>query len=165
MTTLMNEEALWKNLELALAQGKLDSVSDHDLDLACDPEYVFESLRAALAEDLYKAMQAAGLSESDLAKQMGVSRQAVNEVFQTQTNMSFKTLAKFCVALGVRPALSLMAPGDQLSVTHALPPKIHTFGQGSSALAPWMSGEEYPVAPLAPPSDTQKNANEGKLAA
>jgi transcriptional regulator with XRE-family HTH domain len=60
-------------------------------------------------------MEDAGLNENQLAKKLGVSRQAVNEVLNMTTNMTLKSLAKFCVALDRLPVLTLLAPGERFA--------------------------------------------------
>lgn len=84
-----------------------------------DPEFVFESLRTDIAESISRAMRDAGLNENQLAKKLGMSRQAVNEALAMKGNMTLRTLAKFTVALGCavsvrvspRPAKACAAQG------------------------------------------------------
>ncbi len=85
-------------------------------DLMNDPDFVFEGLRTGLAADLHAAMKRSGLNESQLARKLGVSRQAVNEVLAIKGNMKLRTLAKFCVALGLHPEIVFLGPGEKLRI-------------------------------------------------
>ena len=102
----LNQEQLYELLEGQIEAGDFEDKPEH-LSLSNDLEFMFGSLRIDLAEDLYVAMKHKGLNESQLAKKLGITRQAVNEVFAMTTNMTLKTLAKFCVALDVEPEITL----------------------------------------------------------
>ncbi len=104
----LTQAELWGALQNQLESGTLgEPVAGEVPDLAADPDYLFEVLRTRLAEHLYRAMKAAGLNENKLARKLGVSRQAVNEVFQMKTNMTLKSLARFCAALNVEPIVGV----------------------------------------------------------
>jgi transcriptional regulator with XRE-family HTH domain len=106
----LTQKQLWRLLEEQAASGSLGkSAPDETAVLHDDPDYVFAALRTGLAEDLHRAMQQSGLNENTLAKKLGITRQAVNEVFQMKTNMTLKSLARFCSALGLRPTIGLDA--------------------------------------------------------
>jgi len=54
-----------------------------------------------VTEALYAAMQDQGLSEADLARRLGVSRQYVNKFLAGRANISLRTLVRLAYALGL----------------------------------------------------------------
>lgn len=75
---------------------------------ADDPDFRTEQLVLRVTETLYAAMEDQGLSEADLARRLGVSRQYVNRFLAGRTNTSLRTLVRFAYALGLEvepPAL------------------------------------------------------------
>lgn len=76
-------------------------------DLSRDPVFQSQCLAASLSEELYRAMEKAGLNQSQLAKRLGVSKQAVGEVMGGNQNLTLLTLAKYCIALNVEAKINL----------------------------------------------------------
>lgn len=116
MNNKPTEQELWAILERQVEDGDFDrNTQDDEPPLSSDPDFVFETLRTDLAEAMLRGMEEAGLNENQLAKKLGVSRQAVDEVLNMTTNMTLKSLAKFCAALDRLPVPTLLAPGVQFA--------------------------------------------------
>lgn len=60
-----------------------------------------------LADEIYAAMKGRGLTQSDLADKMGVSRQYISRVLAAGENFSLETLAKFANALDLKLRVKL----------------------------------------------------------
>jgi transcriptional regulator with XRE-family HTH domain len=56
-----------------------------------------------LGQELRKAREAAGLTQEELAFKANISREYVNYVERDKRNITVKTLAKVCKALGISP--------------------------------------------------------------
>lgn len=77
-----------------------------------DPEYVAEELALRIAEDAARIMHQKGLSRSQLARQMGVSRAYVTRFFDAPPNMTLRSIAKLALALEVMPEMRLRRPNQ-----------------------------------------------------
>ena len=64
-----------------------------------DPEFLLEYMKAALVEDIYRAMESEGMNKSQLAKRMGKSRQYVGRVLNETANFTLETVARIAAAL------------------------------------------------------------------
>ncbi len=72
-----------------------------------DPEYVAEELALRIAEDAARIMHQKGLTRSQLARQMGVSRAYVTRFFDAPPNMTLRSIARLALALGAFPEMRL----------------------------------------------------------
>lgn len=70
---------------------------------AKDRQYKQDELIFNVTEDLVIAMEDAGLTQSDLARALGKSKSYVTQVLSGARNMTLKTLADLCFAIGVEP--------------------------------------------------------------
>ncbi len=72
------------------------------------PEWELESLLLDINEGLWAAMQARGVSRSDLAERLGTSRAYVTKLLDGQENMTLKTLVRVANALDMKVATKLV---------------------------------------------------------
>jgi transcriptional regulator with XRE-family HTH domain len=79
-----------------------------------DEEAVFYDLVLNVTQAIFEAMQANGLTRSELAKLAGVQKEAVSRLFGGFQNLTLKTIAKFSSAMGLQPEFALR---DQQAAT------------------------------------------------
>lgn len=65
-------------------------------------EYAEERAVLEITGVLYEAMERAGLTQSDIAVQLGTSRSFVSQVLSGSRNMTLKTMGAFLWACGLR---------------------------------------------------------------
>lgn len=58
------------------------------------------TLRAEVAHDLETRMKCGGISQTDLARRLGVSAAYVNRLVKGKENLTIETLAKVAAAIG-----------------------------------------------------------------
>ncbi len=80
--------------------GILDTYLDEHAD---DPELVAEALAIDFMEDVSKIMREKGISRSELADLMGVSRAYVTKLFTAPPNMTLLSITRLCKALRLKP--------------------------------------------------------------
>ncbi len=68
-----------------------------------------ERLITEVTEEIWAAMEEAGISKSELASRLGATKGYVSQVLGGSRNMTLRTLADVCHALGKRPRLSIDA--------------------------------------------------------
>ena len=66
------------------------------------PEYELEWLLLDIHEALWAAMQARGVSRSELAERLGTSRAYITKLLEGQENMTLKTLVRVANALEMK---------------------------------------------------------------
>lgn len=84
--------------------GALDK---YFLEYRSDPDFIAEGMAIAIVEDALSIMESKGISRSDLADIMGVSRAQVSRLFNAPPNLTLRTIARLAVALGVNPFVCL----------------------------------------------------------
>ena len=73
------------------------------MELARDtPEYELEWLLLDVHEAMWAAMQARGVSRSELAERLGTSRAYITKLLEGQENMTLKTLVRVANALEMK---------------------------------------------------------------
>ena len=72
-----------------------------------DPDFLAEGMALAIVEDALSIMESKGLSRSDLANRMGVSRAHISQLFNAHPNLTLRTIAQLAVALEVKPFVFL----------------------------------------------------------
>lgn len=76
-------------------------------ELKRDPEYVAEALALDIIEQVLLHMEEQGITRSQLAERMKVSRPYITRVFDTPPNMTLETVARVALAVGTTPVVSL----------------------------------------------------------
>lgn len=66
-----------------------------------------EDLIINTTEDLLLAMESAHVTKSDLAGLLGKSRPSITQMLSGERNMTLRTLADICFALGLKPSVVL----------------------------------------------------------
>ena len=72
-----------------------------------DPDFIAEGMAIVVVEDALRLMQSNGLSRSDMANALGVSRSQVSRLFNAPPNLTLRSIARLAVALGVKPYVCL----------------------------------------------------------
>ncbi len=85
--------------------GLLDTYLEGHSD---DPELIAESLAIDLMEDVARLSQEKGISRSDLANLMNVSRGYVTRLLNSPPNLTLMSVARLSVALNAKPYVGLM---------------------------------------------------------
>lgn len=66
-----------------------------------------ELLITEVTEEIWKAMEEAGVTKAELANRMGATKGYVSQVLSGSRNMTLRTLADICFALGHKPVICL----------------------------------------------------------
>ena len=90
--------------------GELDVI-----DLDKDPEFVLDSIKARFVEDICQAMKAKGISQSDLARLLGKTKQYVSRVLNETANFTLSSIVEISIALGCSVELRINAQPDETS--------------------------------------------------
>lgn len=77
------------------------------LKLSRDASYIYTGLRLQVADEISRTLQRTGMTQAQLGRKLGVSRQAVRRLYDGTGNVTLATLAKIAVALGCRWELKL----------------------------------------------------------
>ena len=72
------------------------------------PEYWIAASQIELMEQIYCRMEKSGLSQSDVARKMGVDRTYISRILGGNVNTTLETLVKLSMAVGFkRPVLRI----------------------------------------------------------
>ncbi len=77
-----------------------------------DPEYVAVGLALQFIEEILEIMEAKGISRSQLAERMGVSRAYVTRLLDAPPNLTLKSICQVAMALGAKPEVHLVTSGQ-----------------------------------------------------
>ena len=72
-----------------------------------DPKYWVEHLKLAFSEEVGRLMDERNMSQSDLARELGVSRAYITRLFHGTFNPTVETLVKVALALDAKVAVHL----------------------------------------------------------
>jgi transcriptional regulator with XRE-family HTH domain len=78
-----------------------------------DPEYVADWLSLQLSMKVARVMATEGLTRRAMAQKLGVSPAYVSKVLVGHSNLTLKSLAKFALALGMRPEITFVEPKEE----------------------------------------------------
>lgn len=83
-----------------------------------DPAFLADYLKGLFVEDVLRALEEDGLTQSDLAVRMGKSRQYISKILNQdrRVNFTLDTLAEFSTALGRPLAMRLLAPNEAMTL-------------------------------------------------
>lgn len=77
-----------------------------------DADYIAEGLALRLVEQAISIMGEKGISRSDLASLMGVSRSHITRMFNAPPNLTLRSVAQLAGALGVKAELKFTLPSS-----------------------------------------------------
>jgi len=86
-----------------LLDAEIDSLQD-------DPEYIAAGLMIEIADRVFEQMKNLGMTQKQLAKQIGCSQPYISRILNHGTSMSLLTLARIAVALDMEIQPVLLAP-------------------------------------------------------
>jgi transcriptional regulator with XRE-family HTH domain len=81
-----------------------------------DPEFVFRFIRAQIAQDVHRILEERGIKPAELARQMGVDRQWVNNILNESGNLTIKSVARVTCALGCAIGFRIAESGEHIAV-------------------------------------------------
>ena len=67
-----------------------------------DPEYEFDKLAIEVGEQIVARMEERGMTQADVAREMGVSRARVSQILRGNDNLTLKSIVAVAVALDSR---------------------------------------------------------------
>ncbi|MFA5515936.1 MAG: helix-turn-helix transcriptional regulator [Desulfuromonadales bacterium] len=82
-----------------------------------------ELLITEVTELIWKAMEESGITKSELAGRMQATKGYVSQLLNGSRNMTLRTLADICFALGSRPVFNFGS--EAANSWHEAPQKIH----------------------------------------
>lgn len=85
-----------------------------------DPDFIAEGMAIQVIEDAIRAMNKRGISRSDLASLIGVSRAYVTRVFNAPPNLTLRSVAQLALALDLTPEVRLTEPASAVQWVPAL---------------------------------------------
>ena len=82
-----------------------------------DPEYEFDKVAIEVGEQIVARMEELGMTQADLARQMGVSRARISQILRGSDNLTLKSIVAVAIGLDSRVDLQLKAtrPAQRLS--------------------------------------------------
>ncbi len=72
-----------------------------------DPDYEFDKVAIEVGEQIVARMEERGLTQADLAREMGVSRARVNQILRGNDNLTLKSIVAVAIALDARVDVQL----------------------------------------------------------
>jgi len=71
-----------------------------------------ELLITEVTEAIWEAMEAAGITKTELANRMGATKGYVSQLLNGSRNMTLRTLSDICCALGKKPSITVDVERD-----------------------------------------------------
>jgi hypothetical protein len=96
----------------ATKAGITDSIAQYEAEFERDPDYVAETLALQVIEQALELMKEKGISRSELASLMGVSRAYISKLFNAPPNMTLRSIAQLALALDAQPHAALRPPDE-----------------------------------------------------
>lgn len=81
-----------------------------------DPEYIHIGLQLEALSQVQGAMKRKGITQSELARRMGCSRQNISQLFRDEANFKLEMVAKLAAALEMKITLRLMEQLEYVEV-------------------------------------------------
>ena len=79
-----------------------------------DPDFEFDRIAIDVGEQIVARMEERGLTQADLAREMGVSRARVSQILRGNDNLTLKSIVAVAIGLDCRVELHLKhAPSDR----------------------------------------------------
>ncbi len=109
-------EALFKNAR-PLSKIDLEGLAEANRALSRDPKHIAGVIKAVFVNDVVSSMKKQGISKSQLADQMGYTRQYLTALLSRQDprNFTIDTVVKLSMAVGLRPECIRLEPMEDIS--------------------------------------------------
>ena len=72
-----------------------------------DPDYEFSKVAIDIGEQIVARMEERGMTQADVAREMGVSRARVSQILRGKDNLTLKSIVAVAIALESRVELQL----------------------------------------------------------
>ncbi|MYE46386.1 MAG: helix-turn-helix transcriptional regulator [Chloroflexi bacterium] len=72
-----------------------------------DPDYEFDKLAVEVGEQIFARMEELGMTQADLARQMGVSRARISQILRGNDNLTLKSIVGVAIGLESRVDVQL----------------------------------------------------------
>ena len=72
-----------------------------------DPDFEFDRIAIDIGEQIVARMEERGMTQADLAREMGVSRARVSQILRGNDNLTLKSIVAVAIALESRVELQL----------------------------------------------------------
>ena len=72
-----------------------------------DPEYEFDKVAIDVGEQIVARMEELGMTQADLARQMGVSRARISQILRGNDNLTLKSIVAVAIGLDSRVDVQL----------------------------------------------------------
>ncbi len=118
-------------------QAMLDELADANRKIVSDPEFIADLERTKFVDSILSAIQETGTTRSQLAREVGVSRQYIQKVLDEDARVSFtlKTMVSLCHALGKELRLDIVDKAIANGVCIQSPKQKSRFGPLSSEVS------------------------------
>lgn len=86
-----------------------------------DPSYVADAQKAQFIHNVLQSMDEVGITKSELARRVGLSRQQITRMLNEESlgNFTIDTMARMVCALGKTLRIVTMMPGEYVTIHHA----------------------------------------------
>lgn len=124
--------SLSKNLFAALKKSNPDLSVKEDEILSSpyfrSSDVLLESLKTQIAIEIDREMKLKNISQNALSKQLGITRQSINEILAMNGNVTLKTLTKIASALSCRISLHIRSENsDMQTIENQFQERLDTF--------------------------------------
>lgn len=75
-----------------------------------DPDYEFDKVAIEVGEQIVARMEELGMTQADLAREMGVTRARVSQILRGNDNLTLKSIVAVAIGLGSRVDFHLREP-------------------------------------------------------
>ncbi len=90
-----------------MANENIPLLQQYEKEYSEDPEFIAQGLALKVTEEMLQCLDEKGVSQTELADQMEVSRAHISHILRAKPNMTLLTIAKIAVALKVKPDVCL----------------------------------------------------------
>lgn len=96
-----------------------------------DPDYEFAKAAIEVGEQIVACMEERGMTQADLAREMGVSRARVNQILRGNDNLTLKSIVAVAIGLDSRVEVRLVPvpPSPTPPESVATPSKAPTLAR------------------------------------
>lgn len=84
------------------------ALDDLFLEAEKHPDYIAEGVALRIMEEACELMEEQGITRSELAARMGVSRARINQIMGAPPSLTLRQVAQLAIALGTEPHACLL---------------------------------------------------------